>query len=168
MAKDASDLENDLDEEKGGSKKLIIIIALVVLIAGGAGAFFLLGGDENKKSNDESSKKESVEIKEAIYVRVPNAITANLAGKRRSRTVQIKIAFLVRTKSEQENVKMHMPQLKNDVLMLVSQKKVEQLRLPDGRKQLQKEALETVQATLSQLVGEPTIERVLFVSFVMQ
>jgi len=173
MANEDSDLENDVDggEEgngKGGSKKLIIIIAAVVLIGGGAAAFFLMGGDSEESAEEGEDVEEVVEVKEAIYVGVPNAITANLPGKKRSRTVQIKMSFLVRSEEAKTNVKIHMPQLKNDVLMLVSQKNADDLKLPEGRQKLQQEALETVQKTMTALVKDPTVEKVLFVSFVMQ
>ncbi len=170
MANDDQDLELDVegDAEGGGSKKMIMIIAAVVLIGGGAAAFFLLGGDSEEAASSEESAEEIVEPKEAIYIGVPNAITANLPGKKRSRTVQIKLSFLVRSSEAKDLVKQHMPQLKNDVLMLVSQKNADELTLPEGRVKLQQEALETVQKTLQGITGEPTVEKVLFVSFVMQ
>ncbi len=176
MAEDNQDLELDLEEgeegEKGsgGSKKLIIIIvAAVLLIGGGVAAFFMLGDDSADVAEGENPDGEIVVPKgPAIYVGVPNAITANLPGDRRSRTVQIKMSFLVRSQEAKEHIRQHMPQLKNDVLMLVSQKNANELKLPEGRQKLQAEALVTVQKTLTDLVGEPTVEKVLFVSFVMQ
>ncbi len=181
MAEDDQDLELDLEESEGedgdgeessgGSKKLIIImiIAAVLLIGGGAAAFFMMGDDSAEVTEGESPDDEVVEEKgPAIYVGVPNAITANLPGDKRSRTVQIKMSFLVRSEEAKEHIRQHMPQLKNDVLMLVSQKDAAALKLPEGRQKLQAEALATVQKTLTELVGEPTVEKVLFVSFVMQ
>jgi len=178
MAQDDQDLELDLEEgedeeaskEGGGSKKLIIIIAAAVLLIGaGVAAFFLLSGDDAPETDEEVAGEEVVEEKgPAIYIGVPNAITANLAGAKKSRTVQIKMSFLVRSEEAKQNVKQHMPQLKNDVLMLVSQKSADDLKLPEGRQKLQEEALKTVQNTLTNLVKDPTVERVLFVSFVMQ
>lgn len=171
MAEDDQDLELDVEEEEEGGKagkgKLIIIIAAVVLIAGGVAAFFLLGGDSAPASDEIA--EDQVEPKEpAQYVGVPEAITSNIRGERRNRTVQIKMSFMVRGNDAVDIVKTHMPQLKNDVLMLVSQQTVEELKTPDGRKMLQDKSLETVQKSLTDLVGEPVIERVLFVSFLMQ
>ena len=175
MVEDDQDLELDVTEgdkgsEGGGSKKLIIIIAAVVLLIGAAAAaFFLMGGDSEEPAEGEAGEEQVIEEKgPAIYVGVPNAITANLPGTGKSRTVQIKMAFLVRSEEAKQNIKLHMPQLKNDVLMLVSQKNADDLKLPEGRRKLQQEALATVQKTLTDLVGEPTVEKVLFVSFVMQ
>ena len=177
MAEDDQDLELDLEdgegedgESSGGSKKLIIIIvAAVLLIGGGAAAFFMMGDDSSNSADSDNPDEEVVEEKgPPIYVGVPNAITANLPGDRKSRTVQIKMSFLVRSEAAKDHIKQHMPQLKNDVLMLVSQKNAASLKLPEGRQELQAEALATVQKTLTDLVGEPTVEKVLFVSFVMQ
>jgi len=179
MADDDQDLELDVEEEggnedekKGGSKKLIIIIAAVVLIGAGAAAFFLLGGEETTSeefTEEELAEQEAVqELGPAIYVGVPNAITANLPGVKKSRTVQVKMSFMVRSEEAKQNVRLHMPQLKNDVLMLVSQNNADELKTPEGRIKLQQAALETVQKTMKTLVDDPTVERVLFVSFVMQ
>lgn len=176
MAEDDQDLELDLEEgeegeeSSGGSKKLIIIIvAAVLLIGGGAAAFFMMGDDSAEVAESENPDGEIVEEKgPAIYVGVPNAITANLPGDKRGRTVQIKISFLVRSAEAKDHIRQHMPQLKNDILMLVSQKNANELKLPEGRQKLQAEALTTVQKSLTELVGEPTVEKVLFVSFVMQ
>ena len=180
MAADDQDLELDLDddeqeqdesEEGGGSKKLIIIIAAaVLLIGGGVAAFFLLSGDSDTPEESEEVADEEVVVEKgpAIYVGVPNAITANIPGSKKNRTVQIKMSFLVRSEEAKDAVKLHMPQLKNDVLMLVSQQNADELKVPDGRIKLQEESLKTVQKTLTDLVGEPTVEKVLFVTFVMQ
>jgi len=169
MANDDQDLELDLEEETGGgkSKLIIMVAAAVLLIGGGLAAFFLMSGDSDDATATEDS--EVVEEKEpAQYVGVPEAITSNIPGKSRNRTVQIKMSFMVRGNDAVDIVKTHMPQLKNDVLMLVSQQSADELRTPEGRKKLQEASLETVQATLTGIVGEPIVEKVLFISFVMQ
>jgi flagellar FliL protein len=146
---------------------MIIIAAVVLLAGGGAGAFFFMGGEEKKPAEGEEA--EVVEEKEPPeYVGVPESITSNLPGKHKSRTVQIKMSFMVRGSDKVDLVKDHMPRLKNDVLMLVSQQSADELRTPEGRTLLQERSLETVQATMTDLVGDSTIEKVLFVSFVMQ
>ena len=137
MAQDDQDLELDVEEggAEGGkdSKKMIIIIAAAVLLLGGGAAAFFLMGDDSAPVEEETASDEVVEEKApAIYVGVPNAITANLPGAKKSRTVQIKLSFLVRSTEAKDNVKLHMPQLKNDVLMLLSQKSADELKTPEG------------------------------------
>ncbi len=170
MANEDQDLELDVEEKKGGSKMMIIIIAAVVLLGGGgAAAFFLMGDDKAKPAAAEGEETEVVVEKETPeYVGVPESITSNLPGKHKSRTVQIKMSFMVRGSDKVDLVKDHMPRLKNDVLMLVSQQSADELKTPEGRTLLQERSLETVQATMTDLVGDPTIAKVLFVSFVMQ
>lgn len=169
MANEDQDLENDLEgEKKGGSKMMLIIIIAVVLIAGGAAAFFFLGGDDAPPAEGEEAAEVVVDKGPAEYIGVPESITSNLPGEKKSLTVQIKMSFLVRSGDAKDAVKTHMPRLKNDVLMLVSQETADELRTPEGRVALQQKSLETVQATLTALTGEPMIEKVLFISFVMQ
>ncbi|MBV1910170.1 MAG: flagellar basal body-associated FliL family protein [Kangiellaceae bacterium] len=173
MAQDDQDLELDVEEggAEGGkdSKKMIIIIAAAVLLLGGGAAAFFLMGDDSAPVEEETASDEVVEEKApAIYVGVPNAITANLPGAKKSRTVQIKLSFLVRSTEAKDNVKLHMPQLKNDVLMLLSQKSADELKTPEGFEKLKEETLITVQESLTKMVDDPTVEQVLFVSFVLQ
>lgn len=166
--------EKDLELEEvdsGGSKKLLVIIIAVVLLAAGAGAYFLLGGeDEETDENEEEVEEEVVvEIKDPPqYIGVPEAITSNIFGIKRNRTIQIKMSFMVRSDEAKDLVKTHMPQLKNDILMLISQQSADELKTPEGRIALQQKSLEVVQKTLTELSGKPTIEKVLFVSFAMQ
>ncbi|MET1254784.1 flagellar basal body-associated protein FliL [Aliikangiella maris] len=172
MANEDQDLEIDVEggAGKGKSKMLIIIIAAVLLIGGGAAAFFMMGGEEEAPAETAEGEEAAKPVNKepAIYVGVPEAITSNLPGERKSRTVQIKMTFMVRGAENEDIVKDHMPQLKNDVLMLVSQQSADELKTPDGRVKLQQQSLETVQATLKDIVGQPVVEKVLFTSFVMQ
>jgi flagellar protein FliL len=174
MAQDDQDLEIDVEDGDGSgegksSKKLIIIIAVAVLLLGGGAAAFFLMGDSEPASEETAEEETVVEEKgPAIYVGVPNAITANLPGERKSRTVQIKLSFMVRSSEAKQNIKLHMPQIKNDILMLLSQKNAQELKTPEGYDKLKEETLKTVQETLTKLVDDPTVEKVLFVSFVMQ
>lgn len=174
MAQDDQDLELDVEggdsEESGkGSKKLIIIIAAAVLLLGGGAAAFFMMGDSSDEAEPEEGNEEVVEQKApAIYVGMPNALTANLPGASKSRMVQLKLSFMVRSNEAKENVRAHFPQLKNDILMLLGQKTVEDLKTPEGYEKLKAETLTTVQASLTKLVDDPSVEKVLFVSFVLQ
>lgn len=168
---DVEENENEAEGNSGKGKLIIIIAIAVLLIGGGAAAFFLMGGEEETPTGEEGVKTEEKanEKKEpARYVGVPEAITSNIVGKHKSRTVQIKMSFMVRSDDAVTVVKTHMPRLKNDVLMLVSQQSADELRTPEGRVKLKEQSLATVQKTLNDLVGDPTIEQVLFISFLMQ
>ncbi len=168
MADNETELELDVGEESGGGKlKIIIIVAVALILAGGGAFFFLSGGDEAAEAEtvEENGAKQK---QPAIYVGVPEAIISPLKGKTRNRMVQIKMSFVVRGSQSASLVKTHMPRLKNDLLTLVSAADADEVIKPEGRLKLQQEALKVVQATMTQLEGNPHIEKVLFVSFVMQ
>lgn len=171
MANEDQDLELDVGEEaeSGGKSKKIIIIgaAAALLIGGGIAAFLMMSGDSTEEPAGEE-QVEDVPKEPAQYVGVPEKLTSNVKGTKKSRTVQIQMSFVVRGDEAVDLVKDHMPQLKNDILMLLAEQSADELRTPEGRVALQQKSLETVQATLTDISGEPTIEKVLFISFVMQ
>jgi flagellar FliL protein len=171
MAEKENELELEVGE-KGGGKLKIIIIGVVALLLGGAGAFFFLSGDDQAEAATEeqggTSQEQAVVKEPAIYVGVPEAIISPVKGKTRTRMVQIKMSFMVRGAESEERVKTHMPRLKNDLLSLVSAADADEIIKPEGRQKLQQQALEVVQNTMTELEGKPYIEKVLFVSFVMQ
>ncbi len=172
MAKKEQDLELDVAgaEEGGGkkSKKMVIIGAVVLLlVAAGVASFLMFSGDK-APSDGEEEVAEVVPKEPAKYIGVPESLTSNIPGTKKNRTIQIKMSFMVRGTDAEIAVKTHMPQLKNDILMLISQQSADELATPEGRVALQEKSLETVQATLTELSGAPSVEKVLFISFVMQ
>ncbi len=163
------ELELDVDGKQGGKKWLLIIIVGVVALALGIGAaFFFLAGDDEASQPDSEETAENTPKQPAIYVGVPGAIISPISGDSRDRMVQIKISFMVRGKEAEDKVKKHMPRLKNDLLTLVSQSNADVILKPEGRSTLQENCLKTVQETMTELEGNPYVEKVLFVSFVMQ
>lgn len=172
MANKEQDLELDVEGAEGSagkkSKKLIIIGAVVLLlVAAGLVTYLMLGG-EKSTSVDVEEVVEEVPKGPAKYIGVPESLTSNIPGTKKNRTIQIKMSFMVRDTDAEIAVKTHMPQLKNDILMLISQQSADELQTPEGRIALQEKSLETVQTTLTELVGLPSVEKVLFISFVMQ
>jgi flagellar FliL protein len=169
MAEEEQELELDVEEGGGSKKKLIIIIAAAVLLLGGGAAFFFIGGDDTAAADEQTEEQTEQEAKlPAIYVGVPGAIISPIKGERKDRMVQIKMSFVVRGPESEDKVKKHMPRLKNDLLTLVSQSKADVIITPEGRNKLQQDLLTVVQQTMTQLEGDNHIEKVLFVSFVMQ
>ncbi|NVJ60328.1 MAG: flagellar basal body-associated FliL family protein [Gammaproteobacteria bacterium] len=172
MADEEQELELEVEGGGGKSKMLLIIIGAVAVLLIGAGAawFFLSGEDDSGDSPDSTETTEQVdEVKApAIYIGVPEAIVSPVAGESKDRIVQIKMSFVVRSPESEDLVKKHMPRLKNDLLMLVSASSADRIITPEGRNELQTKCLEVVQQTMKQLEGAEHVEKVLFVSFVMQ
>lgn len=172
------DLELADDEESGGGKgKLFLIIGIVVgllVIGGGAGMYFLgvFDGDEvtAEGGEGEAGDDEAEEAKKpAIYVPIGKNFTVNLQSSgKRGKFLQLSLEVLVRDAALEEALKNHTPALRSQLTMLFSSKTAKQLSSMNGKKKLQKEALNTIQDTIKDAEGLDGIESVLFTSFVMQ
>jgi len=180
--------ENEEGESTGSKKKLIIIAAAaaVLLIGGGAAAYFLLMGDSDESANPvaeseitevEGDVEEAVKPAEvvppppkgdAIYVSVPEPFLVNIKSGKRTRMMQIKIQFMVRSKEAEDAVKTHMPLIRNNMLDFFSTADANEVRTREGRDALKDGALKTAKKVIKEQVGFDAIEMVLFTGFVVQ
>lgn len=181
---DGDTLENDEElEEKSEKKKLplklIIIIAVVVLIGSGAGAFFMMGDNgaedatvsENVESagNTEVAKgEEGGGMGEAYYFSLDPPFIVNFTGKSRARFLQVSIEGMTRDATVKEAITKHFPQVRNNLVLLLSSKTHDELNTPEGKSALRKQVLKEVQKVLEAETGKEGIEDVYFTSFVMQ
>jgi flagellar FliL protein len=152
--------------KKGGSKMLIIIIAAVVLLGGGgAAAFFMMkGGDKDKKPEAHEEVKAA-----AVYVPLDPPFTVNFENVSNARFLQIAVQLMTRDPKAVEEVKVHMPAIRNDLLLLFGQQTAAGLSNVEGKEKLRAEALETVRTTLGHEGIKPeTIEGLYFTTLVMQ
>ncbi len=178
---DVAEEGEELDEEQqeGGKKKLpiklIIIVAVVVLIGGGAGAFFMMGdksADETvvSETSEEASKdgEETATAGEAYYFSLDPPFIVNFTGKSRARFLQVSIEGMTRDATVKESITKHFPQVRNNLVLLLSSKTYDELNTPEGKKSLRKQVLKEVQKVLEAESGKGEIEDVYFTSFVMQ
>ncbi|MGR5542251.1 flagellar basal body-associated FliL family protein, partial [Vibrio campbellii] len=68
----------------------------------------------------------------------------------------------------EELARYHSPLIESSLINTFASSTAEQLRTPNGRVELRDKASDDVKASLSQAVGQPVIERVLFTDFVIQ
>ncbi len=183
MAKDAKPAEEsgDAPAPKKGKKMLIVIIAVVVLVLGigGAAAFFLMSknadhGDEEEVATEKAkpAKKKKGE-KEAPPVYVPlEAFTVNLIPETGDQFLQLIISLEVPDAHFADELKTYMPKLRNNVMLLLSDKKASQLITKEGKETLAEELRDQINAVLDPSTkgkkGEGPIKEVLFTSFIIQ
>lgn len=163
----ADDEDKTEEQGKSGSKKLVIIIAVVVLllIGGGVAAFFLLSGSEDSAEQVEDA--EPVQ-KPAIYFDFKPPFVVNYQWKGRQRYVQISMSVMTREENVVETLETHMPLVRNNLVMILGAQDFENLRTPEGKEALRESILEEMQRILTEEMGEPGVEKVLFTNFVMQ
>ena len=144
---------------------IIIIAVLVVLMIGGGAAAFLMmsGGDEAPV--DESAEPAQMP---AIYFDFKPPFVVNYQWKGRQRYVQISMSVMTRNAAAIETINTHMPLVRNNLVMVLGSQDFEMLRTPEGKEALRQSVLEELQKILTEEMGEPGIEQVLFTNFVMQ
>ena len=152
---------------KKKSKLPLIIAAVVVLAGGGGGAWFFMSkgkGEEGEKD----AKKEAV-VAPAVYVSFEPPFVVNFDAGGKARFLQVAIQVMTRDPHVAEELELHNPVIRNDVLLLLSNQQYETLSSREGKEKLQHEALEAVRHVIEANGGEAeAVESVLFTSFVMQ
>lgn len=134
----------------GGKKKLIIIIAaalLVVLLGGGAALFMVKKKaaaaeaelDEETAAEMQAEPKAKAE-KRAPPVFVPlDPFTVNLADRDAERYAQIGVTLEIEDPKVGDELKLYMPAIRNNILMLLAHKTANELLTREGKLQLMHE-----------------------------
>lgn len=177
---EGDEIEEGAVEEEAGKKKkpllLIIVAALVLIGGGGAGAFFLMGNDDANAAVDEESvaSEEGLEgeegdtLGEAYYFSLDPPFIVNFSGKSRARFLQVSIEGLTRKSKVKEDITKHLPQVRNNLVLLLSSKTYDELSSQEGKAALRKQVLKEIQKILEAETGQEGVEDVFFTSFVMQ
>lgn len=170
MAKDKGKETGAKPEKEGGAKpgkaKLLILVAIAVLIIGGGGgaAWFLMMG--SKKSDDGRHQEEKP--KPPIYVSLERK-TYNLPSMDGSdHYLMIAVDVKVEDQLAAEKVKLHMPEILNGMLMLISSKSVEDLATLEGKRKLSAGITQVVNEPMHLKEGEKGASEALFTEFVIQ
>lgn len=164
--------EEEGNEEKKKSPMMMIIIVAVLCIAGSlGGAYFMFGGSsdaEAKAEDGEAVAEEEAEPKKAFYFSLDPAFVVNFQGKSRARYLQVNIEGMTRDEKVKLDITTHLPQLRNNAVMILSSQKYEDLITPEGKETLRTALLEDMQKVLENETGKPGIENIYFTNFVMQ
>lgn len=171
MADDAD--ENTESNGKGGKSKLIIIIAavLVLLIGGGAAFFLMSGGDAEEEVVDPVASSADLGASAAgpaIYLKLDPAFVVDFNVKGKQRYLQLDLTVISRSQDQIYAVKVHMPLIRNSLVLLFSSQDFNELQTADGKQQLKTDAVNAINAILRQETGVEGIEGALFENFVMQ
>jgi flagellar FliL protein len=183
MAKEEKPAEGATEAAPKKSKKLLIIIiavVLLVLIAGGAAAFFMLKKSSDPAEGEEVAvEKESAKKKggkEVVPVYIPmEPFTVNLVPETGDQYLQVTINVEAEDAAVGEKLKIHMPKLRNKIMLILSSKKPSELAPREGKEQLAEEIKESINTVIGpsepvkgKQAAEDPIKEVLFTSFIIQ
>ena len=141
-------------------------LAGLLLLVGAVGGTLIAVGGIGSQAADAATVWAGK--REAIYVSVAPEFTVNFQADGSIRFLQVGVDVMTRDIDVSENVKRHLPAIRNDLLLLFSAKTALELMSPEGKAVLQREVLAKVQDTLLNETGEQGVEAVYFTSFVMQ
>ena len=180
-------VETPEEGEPSGSKKKLIIIAgaaALLLIVGGVAAYFLLSGDSADSGapvTEVTADGTTVEVAskpveavvappkgDAIYINIPEPFLVNIMSGKKTRMMEIKMQFMVRSKAAEEAIDKHMPLIRNNMLDFLSQADAAEVTTREGRNALKEGALLSAQKVIKEQAGFEAIEMVLFTGFVVQ
>jgi flagellar protein FliL len=171
--KEAAQAPASAEAKPAGKMKLIILIALVVLLAiglsVGATWFLLSKGDRAAGQQAQAAAEPAVALKQpAIYEELSPAFVVNFTQQGRARYMQVSVALMARDQLALDALKVHMPVLRNRLVMLFSSQDFDSLMTPVGKEMLRQQATASVQELAEKETGKLTVEQVLFTNIVLQ
>src|SRR3546814_2053430 len=86
----------------------------------------------------------------------------------RQRYMQVSITLLGRHQADLEALRVHMPLIRNNLVMLFSGQNFDTLATPVGQEMLRQQATASVQEVAQKELGKVVIEQLLFTNFVLQ
>ena len=157
-------------------KKIIIIAVAVLLLAVAAGgaAYFLLGDDSQTQAGEAAGTDQAGEVqaqipdKPPIYYGLDPDFIVAFQNPQKVRFLKASIEVMVYDQDVIDDLKLHMPAVRDAVLLLFSMQQEEDLMSIEGKEAFRARILEKIRATLERLTGSPGVEAIYFSNFVMQ
>jgi flagellar FliL protein len=152
--------ENEAAEDGGGKKKIIMLavigLVLIGLTIGGTlfavqmlspepEAEVALGEDGKPIPPEGEAVVEEETIKPAIYFPLKPPIIVNFQARGRQRFMQAEVSLMTRDNEVIEAIELHMPMLRNSLVLKFGGQEYEELQTEEGRELLRQEALKELQ-----------------------
>lgn len=176
-------------EKKGSGilKILLLLVGGLILVGGSIGATLFLTGALNKGGGEDHQVAAPAAHGAAapahgganvaspisfggppIYLPIEPAFIVNFEDQGMLRYLQIGMTVMARNQQVLDAVTQSMPQIRNDLILLFSNQKMEVLASLNGKEKLRMQALAQIQGILTREIGMPGIEAVYFTAFVLQ
>ena len=157
------------DPADKGKLKLILLIAVAVLLAIGlsVGATWYFMNSEKSAAAPEPMAEVSAKPA-AIYEPMAPAFVVNFNANGRQRYLQVSMTLQARDAADLKALKVHMPVIRNNLVMLFSGQTFDDLATPVGQEILRQKTTASVQEVAQKELGKVVIDQVLFTNFVLQ
>ncbi|MFS2159123.1 flagellar basal body-associated protein FliL [Pseudomonas sp. Pseusp122] len=159
------------DPASKGKLKLIIaaVVAFLLAIGLSVGATWYFVHKADSKPDPAAVAAAEANAKHpAVFEALTPAFVVNFNSGGRTRYMQVSITMLARNAADLEALKVHMPVIRNNLVMLFAGLPFEQLSTPIGQEMLRQKATASVQEVAQKELGKTVIEQLLFTNFVLQ
>jgi flagellar FliL protein len=141
-----------LQEMSGITMQKLILCAIILL----------LGFTQARAAEDEPTPTSSA------YVSLGDPMVLNLSGTSRLTFLQISADVLVSDSDAEETIKLHVPAIRHSLIMLLSEQKASDIKSPDKREEIRRQATVQVQSLMVDLSGSNDVSDILFSSILVQ
>jgi len=104
----------------------------------------------------------------ALYVPMTPSFVVNIGDNDASHFLQIEMQVRAKNAAAVDALKLHDPQIRNAILMLLGAQVLAEVTSREGKEELQKKVLAEIQRILKSETGKKGVDAVYFTSFVMQ
>ncbi len=150
---------------------IVMIVGAILLVAVSIGGVFfmmksmgMLGGGGGGHADSHTPAKNDP----AIYFPLEPPFVVNFKENGRTRFLQVSMEIMTRDPQIVEDIKTHMPHIRNNLLLLLSNQKSEDLQTAEGKEKIRAAALEEIKKLLGEETGRINVEALYFTSFVTQ
>lgn len=169
MAQQAAkqDAEKEVPPKKSKKGLILALVGGLLILALGAGAAYWYFSHQQPGNHQDKPKEEKVEAKEPVFVTL-ETFTVNLQPDPDDHYLQVDLTVQVGDQSQADMIKMHMPSVRNRILILLSSKKSSELLNIEGKKALTDEIIAQLALPFSPGGKPQVVNDVFFTSFVIQ
>ena len=156
------------DPATKGKLKLILLAVVGLLLAIGlsvGATWFIMHKSEPAPAEQEGA---STTKPAAIYEALTPAFVVNFNQNGRQRYMQLSITMQARNQADLDALKVHMPVIRNNLVMLFSGQSFDSLATPVGQEMLRQKVTASVQEVAQKELGKVVVEQALFTNFVLQ
>jgi flagellar FliL protein len=121
-----------------------------------------------KKEAEQQAQASAKPPLPAIYLKMDPQMVVNFDASSEVKFLAVDIEFMARDQAVLDDVQRNMPKIRNNLLMLISNRDYKTLMTREGKDKLRLEALNETKRVLKQETGSAKLEDLLFTSFVVQ
>jgi len=117
----------------------------------------------------EGKQEEKAAPPGAVYYNLSPPFIVSIKGEKRLRFLKVDISLRFQTKEAEERVTRNMPQIRNDLIMLLSSQPESALVTTEGKEKIRQDAFKKIQDILTKIEGSSEgLRDLLFMNFVIQ